>query len=521
MEDLDATDLEILKTIEALSSIPGRSSHRGVHPEEVTEKLKLGDKDYTNRLEDLNEKGFLQVSIGWVAVLKPKGRRALQENGKSSLLGKLQEYITAEYKNGPIKTALATITITLLFVSFVLYITNNILYPDPFSPELNSSQGINESTSIKSANESINESGVSHKTDNTTVIKPNPLPRLYGLSPDKHSPQDVGITVTWTADASDSDGDPIFFRFFLNGKLERGWLEDNTWTWETSKGDVGKNLIEVWIRDGKHVGPEGYDGIGSEFFIIDPETQSQTPFTPTQLNDATPIAVQSKNATLPSSTIPAPINASKTENDSETDWIKKGDELTKQEKYSDAVKAYNEAINHNPNQSWWVWYALGTAYYKQEKYDESIPAYENATKLNSKNANAWADLGYALYNTHRYSEALQAFNKSLDLDSSRAYIWNAKGNAFYRQGNNNGSIEAFENAINREPEDANAWANLGYALYNTYRYNEALQAFNKSLDLDPSRAYVWNAKGNTLAALDRKPDADAAFAEAKERGYTG
>jgi hypothetical protein len=40
------------------------------------------------------------------------------------------------------------------------------------------------------------------------------------------------------------------------------------WTWTAEDYDVGENLIEVRIRDGKHAGAEGFDGKKVASFVI-------------------------------------------------------------------------------------------------------------------------------------------------------------------------------------------------------------------------------------------------------------
>ena len=127
-----------------------------------------------------------------------------------------------------------------------------------FNGPTSTSEGINlVNTTIKNQNDSTN---VFSYNGNVTVItdpkrskdviaaNPNHLPKLYDLRPDKESPQIEGVTVTWTVDALDDDSDPIFYRFFLNGKIKRDWLKDNRWTWKTVEDDVDENnQIEVWI----------------------------------------------------------------------------------------------------------------------------------------------------------------------------------------------------------------------------------------------------------------------------------
>jgi predicted metal-dependent enzyme (double-stranded beta helix superfamily) len=86
------------------------------------------------------------------------------------------------------------------------------------------------------------------------------------LTPDKAEPQTAGTSITWTASATDPDGDTLSYQFWIKGPatgnswtIMQSWSTDNTWTWSTSSADIGDTDISVWIRDGHHEPPDKYD----------------------------------------------------------------------------------------------------------------------------------------------------------------------------------------------------------------------------------------------------------------------
>jgi len=93
---------------------------------------------------------------------------------------------------------------------------------------------------------------------------PNSPPRVSSLASDKASPEVVGTTISWTCSATDPEGDPILFRFWVQSGSEYGpwtvtqdWSSLNTWTWTpTSPLTYG---VGCWVRDGKHAGSTGFD----------------------------------------------------------------------------------------------------------------------------------------------------------------------------------------------------------------------------------------------------------------------
>ena len=113
-----------------------------------------------------------------------------------------------------------------------------------------------------------NPDGDASRTSSFTITAPNQKPSITGFGPDKSSPQELGTTVTWTAQASDPDGDPVLFRFFLGGLPVTDWQPQGQWAWMTSNANVGDNQVEVQVRDGKHAGQDGFDDSKIAAFTI-------------------------------------------------------------------------------------------------------------------------------------------------------------------------------------------------------------------------------------------------------------
>jgi parallel beta-helix repeat protein len=117
---------------------------------------------------------------------------------------------------------------------------------------------------------------------NVSIEKPPALPAVMDRPPEiirlasnKTSPQIAGTAVAWKAEAIDPEKDEILYRFFLNGpstgnvsEPETGWTADNTWTWNTSEADIGEDLVEVRVRDGKHAEEDSFDDRMSASFIV-------------------------------------------------------------------------------------------------------------------------------------------------------------------------------------------------------------------------------------------------------------
>ncbi|HPC89416.1 MAG TPA: leucine-rich repeat domain-containing protein [Methanothrix sp.] len=102
----------------------------------------------------------------------------------------------------------------------------------------------------------------------------NQPPEIVSLLAKPSSPQEAGAAVTWTAEATDTDGDQILYRFFVNDEPATEWNTQNQWTWTAS--EAGTYRVEVQVRDGRHAGEGGMDDRKVSSFEISGTNEPQT-----------------------------------------------------------------------------------------------------------------------------------------------------------------------------------------------------------------------------------------------------
>jgi len=78
---------------------------------------------------------------------------------------------------------------------------------------------------------------------------------IDSLTPNAASPQKPGTAIVWTASATGPGNEQLFYDFLLRGPAtdglqtdKTGWIERNSWTWNTTNADAGENQIEVRIK---------------------------------------------------------------------------------------------------------------------------------------------------------------------------------------------------------------------------------------------------------------------------------
>ena len=101
-----------------------------------------------------------------------------------------------------------------------------------------------------------------------TLAKPNQRPVIEDLRPDLDSPQASGTGILWKTNATDPDGDVIFYKFLLNDEAMTDWYASNSWAWNTSSITPGDYRIKVLIRDGKHASEDSFDASKEMTFTL-------------------------------------------------------------------------------------------------------------------------------------------------------------------------------------------------------------------------------------------------------------
>lgn len=107
----------------------------------------------------------------------------------------------------------------------------------------------------------------------------------------------------------------------------------------------------------------------------------------------------------------------------------------------------------------------GNELYQQERYDEALAAYNEALAEDGENPALHYNRGNALYRSEQYPSAVQAYTKALDGEApvgGRAQY--NMGNSLFRMGLLEESIEAYKAGLRVEPDDIDMKYNLEYVM---------------------------------------------------------
>jgi serine/threonine protein kinase len=200
-----------------------------------------------------------------------------------------------------------------------------------------------------------------------------------------------------------------------------------------------------------------------------------------------------------------------------------GDQFLKQQQYSQALHAYEDALNMDPL-NFHAWNGKGTALYSQGNYKRAYDAYQRATEIDPENPVVWVSAGLALNRLKRFSQSLVHFERALSIDQSYVPAWNGRADAQLDMNMPEDAIESYEMALHYDQHSFQAWNGLGNARSTLRDYAGAIEAYERALLANPRSAVAWCNKaeallrhGHTRAALDALNEAtelDRSYARA-------
>src|SRR5712692_9006991 len=198
-----------------------------------------------------------------------------------------------------------------------------------------------------------------------------------------------------------------------------------------------------------------------------------------------------------------------------------GDQLLRQQHYSQALQAYEEALRIDPR-NFHAWNGKGTALYHQGNYKKALEAYQRATEIDPESAVVWISAGLALNRLQRYQQALVHFERALTIEPHNVAAWNGKAGAQLDMNMPSEALTSYEQALTHDQKSFQAWHGIGNARTSLRDFAGAVDAYSRALVVNPRSAVTWCNKAEALLRLGHNRAALDALNEATEldRGYT-
>ncbi|MEG3836971.1 tetratricopeptide repeat protein [Microcoleus sp. Z1_C3] len=217
-----------------------------------------------------------------------------------------------------------------------------------------------------------------------------------------------------------------------------------------------------------------------------------------------------------------------------------GEALAKLGKLEEAIAAFRRAIELNPDFSW-SYHHLGDVLERQQQWEESVAVFHQAIELNPEHFGSYVGLGNSLEKLGQLDEAIAAYRRGSELNPKADWIQYRLGEVLQQrtQLDLEGAIVSYRRAIELNPDDVQAYRKLlqidpdnlevllllGKALIKQEQWDEAIAAYRHITELNPDDVQAHYRLGellikqgdlegaiNTLRhSLELTPDSDESY----------
>ncbi|WP_093151381.1 tetratricopeptide repeat protein [Aliiruegeria lutimaris] len=184
-----------------------------------------------------------------------------------------------------------------------------------------------------------------------------------------------------------------------------------------------------------------------------------------------------------------------------------GDNLRAEERYDDASKAYDAAIelfDKEERGQWIVYYARAIAHEREKRWELAEPDFRKALELNPGQPQVLNYLGYSYVEMQtNLDEALAMIEEAVAASPGSGYIIDSLGWVFYRLGRYEEAVEHLERATELMAVDPIVNDHLGDAYWAVGRHIEAEFQWHRALSFDPESEDAERIRRKLEVGLDR------------------
>ncbi|WP_245155629.1 tetratricopeptide repeat protein [Paracoccus ravus] len=199
-------------------------------------------------------------------------------------------------------------------------------------------------------------------------------------------------------------------------------------------------------------------------------------------------------------------------------WIALGDLLRQQDKFAQAVPAYDKALDLIGDQSaearWFPLYARGIALERSGQFPKAEKDLREALKIRPDSAQILNYLGYSLVDRgEKLDEALDLIQRAVELRPDDGYIVDSLAWAYFRLGRYDEAVAPMERAVAAMAADSLVNDHMGDIYWMVGRHREAEIQWQRALSLKPEKE---SDAARIRAKLER--GLDAILAEEQSAG---
>lgn len=158
-----------------------------------------------------------------------------------------------------------------------------------------------------------------------------------------------------------------------------------------------------------------------------------------------------------------------------------------------------------------TWYRRANALREQQRFSEAVAAFDRAIGLQPRHAESHNGRGIVLASLQRFEEAVAEFDQAIALKPDYAEAHNNRGLVLQDLNRLDAALASFDHAITLKPDDARMHKNRGGVLEDLKRYEQAVASYDRAVALNPVDPDAHNNRGLALQHLNRLDEALASF----------
>jgi tetratricopeptide (TPR) repeat protein len=166
-------------------------------------------------------------------------------------------------------------------------------------------------------------------------------------------------------------------------------------------------------------------------------------------------------------------------------------------------------------QSYRLHWFMGDAYFEKERYEEATKEYQAALDRAPGNSYLYLNLGNVCYRQMKYVEAAEYYRRSLDSDPQNGQAHLMLGDSLLVQRNAEQAVSHLRTALQIDPSLLQTHEKLGKALAMLNQFQEAVRELELAADLDKDGSLHYQL-GTYYRKLGREDKVAVAFAKSQE-----
>ncbi|HEY9881639.1 MAG TPA: serine/threonine-protein kinase [Leptolyngbyaceae cyanobacterium] len=200
-------------------------------------------------------------------------------------------------------------------------------------------------------------------------------------------------------------------------------------------------------------------------------------------------------------------------------WMERGDALFNQNRYQEAIAAYEKVLQLQPSQDQ-IWFKQGLAFEALENYEAAVMAYDRVLQLRPQDYLAWLKRAKALEALNRLEGALASYDEVLRLQPDNYWAWCDRAQVLEKLGRDEEAVVAYDRAVNLKPDFSFAQERRKHMLrglqrveqlYQLQHYDEAIEACDRAIEANSADSTAWLMRAMALENLERLKEAALSY----------